>query len=67
MNVHIEPVSRLTERATRALIEELGVVDTMRFLNQFREGSGNYTTERKALFKGTSVEDLVAAIKARRE
>ena len=67
MNVHIEPVSRLTERATRALIEELGVVDTMRFLNQFREGSGNYTTERKSLFKGTSVEDIVAAIKARRE
>jgi hypothetical protein len=67
MNIHIEPVSRLTQRATRVLVDELGVVDTMRFLNQFRDGIGNYTTDRKSLFKDTSVKDIVAEIKARRD
>ena len=46
MTVHIEPIARLSDRARRALIEELGVIDTMRFLHQFRAGGGNYTAER---------------------
>ena len=66
MSVHIQPISRLTHRATLALIEELGVVDTIRFLNQFRAGSGNYTAERKDMFKDMSVKDIIADIKVRR-
>ena len=66
MSVHIQPISELTHRATDALIQELGVVDTIRFLNQFRAGSGNYTVEREQLFEGMSVKDIVAEIKARR-
>ena len=66
MTVHIEPIARLTDRARQALIEELGVIDTMRFLHQFRAGAGNYTMEREHLFKGQLVKDIVAGIKARR-
>lgn len=66
MSVHIQPISELTHRATHALIQELGVVDTIRFLNQFRVGSGNYTVERDQLFEGLSVKDIVSEIKARR-
>ena len=66
MTVLIEPIARLTDRARHALIAELGVIDTMRFLHQFREGSGNYTAEREQLFKETPVKGIVADIKARR-
>ena len=38
MSVRIQPIAALTHRATHALIQELGVVDAIRFLNQFRAG-----------------------------
>lgn len=66
MSVHIEPMFELTQRAKNALIQELGAVGAMRFLNQFRAGSGDYTTERDRLFKGESVKSIMADIKARR-
>lgn len=66
MSISIQPMSELTNRARHALVQELGAVDTMRFLNQFRVGSGNYTTERDQLFKGESVESIAASIKAQR-
>jgi hypothetical protein len=67
MNVNIQPLSELTNRATNALVKELGAVDTLRFLSQFRAGSGNYTAEREQLFKGESVQSIVANIKAKRK
>ena len=66
MTVLIEPIARLTDRARHALIAELGVIDTMRFLHQFRAGGGNYTAERERLFKGQSAKGITADIKARR-
>nr|VFK00728.1 MAG: hypothetical protein BECKH772B_GA0070898_102016 [Candidatus Kentron sp. H]VFK00740.1 MAG: hypothetical protein BECKH772A_GA0070896_102006 [Candidatus Kentron sp. H]VFK04676.1 MAG: hypothetical protein BECKH772C_GA0070978_101986 [Candidatus Kentron sp. H] len=64
MSVCIQPLAEISNRAKSALIQELGVVDTMRFLNQFRAGSGDYTAEREQLFKGESVKSLAAKIKA---
>ena len=66
MSAQIQPISELTYRATNALIKEFGVVDTIRFLNQFRAGSGNYTMEREQLFQGMPVKDIVKEIKAQR-
>ena len=66
MSVRIEPLTDLTDRAKRALMSELGAVDAMRFLNQFRTGSGDYTVERETLLAGESVTDIVTEIKARR-
>ena len=66
MSVHFQPLSEITHRAKNALIQELGVVDTLRFLNQFRAGNGDYTVEREQLFKETSVKSFIAEIKARR-
>ena len=67
MSTQIEPISELTHRAINALIREFGVVDTIRFLNQFRTGSGNYTAEREQLFQGMSVKDIVNDIKVQRK
>ncbi|MBK8963958.1 MAG: hypothetical protein IPM75_12995 [Candidatus Competibacteraceae bacterium] len=66
MNINFQPLSEISHRAKNALIQELGVVDTLRFLNQFRAGSGDYTAEREQLFKGKSVKSVIAEIKARR-
>lgn len=66
MSVHIQSISELTSRAKHALIQELGIIDAMRFLNQFRAGSGDYTVEREQLFKGESVKSILAGIKAQR-
>lgn len=67
MTTHVQPISEVTQRGTQALIKEIGVVDTIRFLNQFRAGSGNYTLERDKLFEGLSVKDIVNDIKAQRK
>lgn len=66
MSAHLDPIAQVTQRATDALIRELGVVDAIRFLGQFRAGSGDYTAQRQALFQDATVQELAARIKARR-
>ena len=66
MNAHLDPIAQVTQRATDVLVRELGVVDAMRFLGQFRAGSGDYTAQRQALLQGATVQELAAQIKARR-
>ncbi len=41
--------TELTQEALRVLYRELGIVNTIRFLNQFTTGFGDYTAERQAL------------------
>ena len=66
MSVRFSPLSEITNRTKSVLIQELRVVDTLRFLNQFRTSSGDYTAEREQFFKGESVKNIVASIKAQR-
>lgn len=66
MSAHLDPIAQVTQRATDALVRELGVIDTIRFLGQFRVGSGDYTVQRQMLFEGMSVHDLATQIKAQR-
>ncbi len=65
MIVHPKPLTEVTERAIRILSREMGVVDTMRFLNQFSAGSGNYTEEREELFRDLSLDDILSEIRGR--
>lgn len=67
MSAQIQPMSEISHRATNALIRELGAVDTIRFLNQLRAGSGSYTAERDELLAGLSVEEIVREVKAQRK
>jgi len=53
----------ITQSAIRVLVKELGVVDTIRFVNQFTPGYGDYTAERQDLLAGLSLDDIVSAIK----
>jgi len=61
------PLIEINQQAIRLLYNELGVVDAVRFLNQFTQGYGNYTQEREALFGDKSLEEIVSEIEKRRK
>lgn len=63
MNVQAKPLTEITRNAIDLLSKEMGIVDTVRFLNQFTTGYGNYTEERDALFKDMTLDEILVAIK----
>jgi hypothetical protein len=63
MMLDTKPLAEITEDALRLLYKELGVVNTMRFINQFTTGYGDYTEERKQLFANMTLEELISEIK----
>jgi hypothetical protein len=66
MNVGMKPLNEVTRRAVEVLSREIGIVDTVRFINQFTMGYGDYTEERTALFKNRTLEDVLSALKVTR-
>jgi hypothetical protein len=64
MTTEIRPLTEITQEALRLLYRELGLVDTVRFLNQFTGGLGNYTEERRNLIEGQTLEEVLADVYA---
>ena len=56
-------LKEVSAEAHEVLCERLGVADTVRFLNQYENGKGNYTLERDATLEGMSVQEAAAAIR----
>ena len=56
-------LAEITDEALRILCRELGPSDTIRFINQYRVGSGDYTRDRDEWQKDLTVSDIVAGIK----
>jgi hypothetical protein len=67
MVVEAKPLAEITKDAIRVLSEEIGIVNTVRFVNQFTVGYGNYTEERGQLFADLTLDDIVDEIKRRRQ
>jgi hypothetical protein len=63
MTVKNKPLAEVSQRAIEVLCRELGAVDTVRFINQFTTGHGDYTSERDALFAGESLDQIISGIK----
>jgi len=63
MTIQAKPLSEITRYAIDLLSKEIGIVDTVRFLNQFTTGYGNYTEEREALFKDLTLDEILATMK----
>lgn len=59
-------LSEIVHSAIHMLCQEMGVVNTARFINQFTTGYGNYTKERDELFAELTVDTIVTEIKNRR-
>jgi hypothetical protein len=66
MSVTIRTLAEVNQKATEILVREMGVVDTQRFLSQFRVGSGDYTAERGQWLDDLSLQNIAAEIKAKR-
>ena len=63
MTLQTKPLREVTVQALDILTESLGPVDTVRFLNQYTLGHGDYTEERKAIFDNLPLSQIVAEIK----
>ena len=66
MTIATRPLTQITIEALRLLYAQLGLVDTMRFLNQFTTGFGNYTEERRAMVEAQTLEEVLAEVRAYR-
>ena len=66
MMLETKPLNQITHEAIQVLYQEIGVVNTVRFLNQFTLGYGDYTAERDALFVNLTLDDILTEIKLER-
>jgi hypothetical protein len=67
MEVEARPLAEITSLALKVLYREIGIVNTVRFVNQFTTGYGNYTEEREQILKGVTLDDAVSDIKKQRK
>ncbi len=56
----------LVRQGYQALVDTLGVVDTIRFIQHFSPGQGDYTKERHEWLGQISLEDIFTSMKQRR-
>ena len=56
-------LTEITEKALRLLIQEMGVVNTTRFINQFHTGTGDSVVEKERLYGAMTVEEITTAIR----
>ena len=61
------PLAQITAEAIRILYREIGIVDTLRFVNQYTTGYGDYTAQREELFAGMTLDNIVSGIKQSRK
>ena len=61
--VGMKPLAEITQDAIRVLCQEIGIVNTLRFVNQFTIGYGNYTEERETLFAEVTMDEIVSELK----
>jgi len=62
--VETRPLTDITQEALPLLYRDLGIVNTVRFLNQFTTGFGNYTEERRALIENQTLDEVLADVLA---
>lgn len=57
--------NEILDRGYKALVEALGVVDAIRFIQHFSPGYGDYTKERHQWLDKLTLEDIWADIQQR--
>jgi len=67
MNTQTLSPSNLRRKGLQALHKSLGPVGMVRFLQQFEEGTGDYTRDRKQLLTAKSVAEVAEKIKRARK
>ena len=59
--------NQVIEKGYQALIDSLGVVDAIRFIQYFNPGKGDYTKERHQWLEQKSLDDLFQEIEQLKE
>ena len=67
MITQVQPLNEITTKAIHILSKEIGLENTIRFLNQFTTGYGNYTEEREKIFNKMSVSEIVTEIRKQKK
>jgi hypothetical protein len=62
----VKTLVEINEEAFTLLFKHLDPADTMRFMHQFWQGSGDYTKEREALYANVTLDEILEEM-ARRE
>lgn len=57
----------LNRKGFQALIKTLGYADTIRFIRQFDQGSGDYTKERQEWLDQLTMDEIIADIQRRQK
>lgn len=57
---------QIRREGLQALLERLGPAGTIRFLQQYESGYGDYTKERHAWLDGVTVDEIVQEVQRRR-
>jgi hypothetical protein len=60
------PLNQVRQIGLKVLLEKLGPVGMIRFLQQFETGYGDYTAEREAWLVEVDMDTLVAQIQQQR-
>ena len=59
MSSQAQSLNQITQQAIKILSEEIGIANTVRFINQFSTGYGDYTAEREHLFKDLTLDEIL--------
>ena len=61
----VATANEINKEAFEVLFKELGVSRTIRFINQYSIGKGNYIEMKDKMFNGMTVGEIVSEIKLR--
>lgn len=61
------PLAEIKTKGWLALVKELGYAGATKFILLYETGEGDYTKERKELFKDITIEEIVMEIKKGRK
>ena len=59
--------NEIIKQGYQALVDSLGVVDTIRFIQYFSPGKGDYTRERHQWLEQKSLDDVLREIEQNQE
>lgn len=59
--------TKITHEELALLCQRLGVANTIRFMNQFTVGYGDYTQERREIFGQLSLDEIKAEMEQARD
>jgi hypothetical protein len=67
MSDRLMTIPEIRRAGLEALLERLGPGGTLRFLQQFDPGHGDYTKERHAWLDGLSLEDIAKGLERKHD